>query len=121
MNPFNRLPASQRAPPGLEWKMLKKLPAALLAGTLACGSFALLLQSGWIDLAEKDALTAQYATIGLMLFHWMSILMLGLGCVIVVVMKGHAYVMDAYPLPDREFPQRPNSRRHRRDSRRMRR
>jgi hypothetical protein len=114
MNPFNRLPASRRSPSGLEWPLLKKLPAVLLTGTLLCAGFALLLQSGWLGLDEKETQTAQYATIGLMLFHWMSVLMLGLGCVIVVVMKGHAYVMDAYVLPDSESPQHPKPQRHRR-------
>ena len=117
MNPFNRLPASRRSPSGLEWTLLKKLPAVLLTGTLLCAGFALVLQSGWLDLGDKELQTAQYATIGLMLFHWMSVLMLGLGCVIVVVMKGHAYVMDAYALPDSESPQQPTSPRHRRKSR----
>ena len=104
MNPFNRLPGSQRAPPGLEWPLLKKLPSILLAGTLLCTGFVLLLQSGWLALDDKESLQAQYATIGLMLFHWMSVLAVALGCIIVVLMKGHAYVMDAYSLPDSDRP-----------------
>lgn len=104
MNPFKRLPGSKRAPSGLEWIVLKKLPAALLIGMIAGASVLLLLQSGWLDLGVKTSLQAQYSAIGLMLFYWMSMLVLALFCVIIVVMKGHAYVMDAYPLPDSDRP-----------------
>lgn len=104
MNPFKRLPGSRRSPSGLEWTVLKKLPAALLIGTLLGACAMLLLQSGWLDLGVKASLQAQYAAIGLMLFYWMSTLALAFFCLIVVVMKGHAYVMDAYPLPDSDRP-----------------
>lgn len=111
MNPFNRLPGSRRTASGLEWSVLKKLPAILLAGTFLCGAFILLLQAGWLDLSEKGNLKAQYATIGVMLFHWISMLIVALICVIVVIMKGHAYVRDAYPLPDDREAERPRSKR----------
>jgi hypothetical protein len=100
MNPFNRLPGSRRAPSGLEWVVLRKLPFVLLMGSLVGAGFLLLLQNGWPELAQKESLKAQYATIGLVLFFWFSMLTLALLCAIIVVMKGHAYVMDAYPLPD---------------------
>ena len=89
--------------------VLKKLPAILLAGTLLCAGFVLLLQSGWPELDAEASLKSQYAVIGLMLFHWMSILTIALLCAIVVVMKGHAYVMDAYELPDSEHPKPPDA------------
>jgi hypothetical protein len=104
MNLFNRLPGSRRAPPGLEWKVLKKLPAILFAGTVLAVAFILLLQCGLLNLEAKESLKFQYVSIGLVLFHWMSILVLALVCIIVVVMKGHAYVMDSYQLPDSDLP-----------------
>lgn len=104
MNMFNRLPGSRRTPSGLEWVVLKKLPAMLLAGTLLPTCVVLLIQAGLMDLDAKDALQAKYAVAGLVLFHWISMLTVGILCVIVVIMKGHGYVADAYPLPDSDRP-----------------
>lgn len=114
MYPFKRLPGSQRAPSGLEWSVLKKIPLVLSLGTLLFAFSLLLLQSGWIDLDTKELLKAQYAAIGMLLFHWMSTITLALLCIIVVVMKGHAYVMDAYALPDSERPKSSRPARRRR-------
>ncbi len=36
---------------------------------------------------------------------WMAALAVAIGCLMVVVMKGPAYVADAYPLPDSEHPE----------------
>lgn len=104
MQPFNRLPGSRRSPSGLEWAILKKLPAAMLAGSTFCAGLGLLLHLGWFGLQAKDVLTAQYMTIGLLLFFWISVATVGLACVIVVIMKGHAYVRDPYALPDSDQP-----------------
>ena len=104
MNPFNRLPGSRRTPPGLEWTVLKKLPSLLFAGTVLTAIFILLLQWGVFDLEEKESLRIQYVSIGLVLFLWWSALAIAQVCIIVVLMKGHAYVMDAYPLPDSDHP-----------------
>jgi hypothetical protein len=38
---------------------------------------------------------------GVVVLHWTLVLTLALGCFIVRVMKGPAYVADAYPLPQR--------------------
>jgi hypothetical protein len=37
---------------------------------------------------------------GVIVLHWTLVLTLALGCFIVRVMKGPAYVADPYPLPD---------------------
>ena len=37
---------------------------------------------------------------GVVVLHWTLVLTLALGCFIVRVMKGPAYVADAYPCPD---------------------
>lgn len=104
MNLFNRLPGSRRAPAGLEWKFLKRLPAILLTGTLLPAIIAVLIKLGVVDVDPKDALEATYTALGVVLFHWMSMLILAILCVIVTIMKGHAYVADAYPLPDSDSP-----------------
>ena len=41
-----------------------------------------------------------YAMFGVVTLHWTLVLTVALGCFIVRVMKGPAYVADTYPLPD---------------------
>ena len=101
---LTRLPGSRRVPSGLEWTVLKRLPVILLAGTLLPAGVVLMMQAGLVELSVKDALEAQYTAIGVVLFHWISTLTLGIFCLIVVLMKGHGYVADAYPLSDSERP-----------------
>lgn len=102
MNPFNRLPGSRREPSGLEWRVLKKMPAMLMAGSLGSIGFILLLRSGWLDVSGEAAAHAEFSTVGLLLSFWIIALTVALGCIIVVVMKGHAYVRDPYPLPEQQ-------------------
>ncbi len=47
--------------------------------------------------------------LGVVVLHWALVLTLALGCFIVKVMKGPAYVADGYPLPSEiaEPPTRP--------------
>lgn len=103
---LHRLPGSQRSPSGLEWVVLKKLPAVLALGTLLPALAVLLMYAGVIELSARDALEAKYVAIGLVLFHWMCVLTLGILCIIIVLMKGHGYVADAYPLSDSDRPKR---------------
>ncbi len=56
---------------------------------------------GW---PQKGALELTYLVVGLALFHLLSVLTLAILCLIIVLMKGHGYVADAYPLPDRDRP-----------------
>lgn len=102
MNWLNRLPGSRREPSGLEWTLLRKLPRVFVAGTIVPALLFALVDVGWLELGHKAALKLQYTVIGVVLFHWMAMLMLAILCVIVVLMKGHAYVADPYPLPDTE-------------------
>lgn len=104
MNWFNRLPGSRKCAPGLEWTVLKKLPMILAAGTVLPLAFIVLMKAGALGLGTAAVREAGYAAAGLLLFHWMSTLTVALFCFIVYVMKGHAYVADAYPLPDSEEP-----------------
>jgi hypothetical protein len=71
---------------------------------LAC--FILMLQLDLLGMEDKASLKAQYSAIGLMFFHWICMLGTALVCLIVMMMKGPAYVMDAYPLPDSDSPKR---------------
>jgi len=45
--------------------------------------------------------------LGVIALHWTLVLTLGLGCFIVRVMKGPAYVADAYAMPTALVPAAP--------------
>lgn len=104
MNAFHRLPGHTRCPPGLEQKVWRRLPAVWLWGTLlpllALGGRRL-LEAGQpaMDAADPVALQWEFMLLGLVALHWTLVLTIGLGCFIIRVMKGPAYVADAYPLP----------------------
>ncbi|MGV3742682.1 MAG: hypothetical protein ACO1NO_10270 [Burkholderiaceae bacterium] len=59
-----------------------------------------MIEFGLIALDDKSALIAQYTILGALLFHWMCIFGCGLYCAVIWIMKGPAYVMDAYYLPE---------------------
>ena len=102
---LNRLPGFTRSAPGLEWLIWKRLPAVLFWGTALPLAVA---AAAWVtapDLpagaADRDLWLMVYQLIGLVVLHWTLVLTLAIGCVIVIVMKGPAFVADAYPPPDR--------------------
>jgi len=103
---LNRLPGFQRSPPGREWALCKRLPALLVLGTAVPVGVALALwwaAPGQPSAAEeRDLLLLTYRLIGLVVLHWTLVLTVAIGCVIVLVMKGPAFVADAYPLPERD-------------------
>ena len=114
MNAFNRLPGYQRSPPGLEWMLWKRLPAMLAWGTAAPLALALVVwltaPAAGADAGQPGPMLYIYQLLGLVVLNWTLVLTLAIGCLIVLVMKGPAYVADAYPPPGRETgtaPDRP--------------
>jgi hypothetical protein len=108
MNLFNRLPGFERAPAGLEWALLRRLPLIAIAGTVApvpC-LLAVRLAAAWAnsDAAAKLAMTIEIALTSVAILYWTIVFTVVLGCLIVVIAKGPAYVADAYPLPDADAP-----------------
>jgi hypothetical protein len=104
MNPFTRLPGFVRTPAGKERRILRRLPHWLLYGTLLLATPALLAR---IIAAPDDALTVTTTdiyVISLIVLHWTVLLTVGIAAFIVMVMKGPAYVADAYPLQEAETP-----------------
>lgn len=104
MSAFQRLPGFTRSPPGLEQRIWRHLPAVLLWGTLLPLGLAalrhLLAQDApGSGAADGDLLRWDFALLGFVLLHWTLVLTVALGCIIVRVMKGPAYVADAYELP----------------------
>ena len=106
MHWLNRLEGFQRSAPGLEWALWRRLPALLGWGTALP---ALLATLPWLAAPEvadtaagRDQWLLIYRLIGAMALHWSLMLTLAIGCVIVLLMKGPAYVADAYPPPGRD-------------------
>jgi hypothetical protein len=105
---FKRLPGFQKSPAGLERQILRRLPRLLWVGTLlaALGAVAmrLLPWSGTeADVATRIT-TVDIYLISLVILHWTALFTVAIGAFIVMVMKGPAYVADAYPLPDADRP-----------------
>lgn len=107
MNAFNKLPGFRRAPAGLEWKVLRRLPRVAVVGTLLPIVVALLAIHllGAPEAADaRLATTVQIALVSVLVLHWTVVGTVALLCVIVWIAKGPAYVADAYELPDAERP-----------------
>ncbi len=103
---LKRLPGFQRAPAGLEWIVLKRLPWIALVGTalplLAMLAAPVLLGSSADD--AKYAATLQIVLVSVLVLHWTAIFTVALVCMIVWIAKGPAFVADAYELPDADRP-----------------
>jgi hypothetical protein len=99
---------SIRSPSGLEWSLWKKLPAIALIGTLL-PLLALGAIHGWADpqtSAAQDRMLqlADIVVIAVLVFHWTMVVTVGIGCVIVMVMKGPSYQADSYPISHSDAP-----------------
>ena len=101
MNAFNKLPGSVKSAPGLEQRIWQRIPAVLLWGTLLPLLLTVLNHLAFGAAHAKGVLRCDYAMWGVVMLHWTLVLTLAIGCFIVRVMKGPAYVADAYPLPER--------------------
>ena len=103
---FHLLPEQHRASAGLEWRLWRRLPAILAWGSALPGLLAAAL---WWTLpavtataADRSAQTLLCALLGVLLLQWTLVLTLAIGCAVVMVMKGPAYVADPYPPPGRD-------------------
>lgn len=110
MKYLKKLPNPQRAAPGLERKLLRKLPVLVLGGTLiplfvVIGSHLWPPAGSALDVARHLKSIDFFAIASVMTF-WTLCFTLFVGCIIVVVMKGPAYVADAYELSDADEPGR---------------
>ncbi len=108
MNWFNKLPGFQRSAAGLEWKIWRKLPLVLLTGTvlplLGLGLVHLGLNDATTELSQRQLLLADYITVAVVVLHWTSVFTVGIGCVIVMIMKGPAYVADGFEVSHSDQP-----------------
>lgn len=108
MNWLKKLPGFQKTPYGLEWRLLRLMPSVGLAGTVLPAGVSLaarFLMSG--DNAAELARRIQmldFLMIGLVIFIWTLVLTVSIGCVIVWLMKGPAYVADGYEVSHSDKP-----------------
>ena len=100
MDWLQKLPGFQQTPYGLEWRLLRLMPTACIAGTLLpalmSGLVRLWMTEGSaVELARRIQLF-DFLMIGLVVFFWTLVLILTIGCVIVWLIKGPAYVADGF-------------------------
>jgi hypothetical protein len=108
MDLFQKLPGYHQAPAGLERKILRLIPRVFLIGTalIAAPSMLARMMTWSSEPYETSKLitTIDIYAFGLLSVLWTALFTVGLGAFIVMVMKGPAYVADAYPLSDAEQP-----------------
>ena len=108
MNWFKKIPHQHRADSGLEWRLWRKLPLIAVAGTalpLLCLALMHLLGEPAADAAEARWIQMMdYVVGGVIIFHWAMVLTAGMGCIIVMVMKGPGYVADGYRVSHSDQP-----------------
>jgi predicted membrane metal-binding protein len=109
MRYFNKLPGFIKTPSGIEWVLLKKLP--LIFGICAAIPTAAIL---FIYFGNQPVNPEQLKTIYMCLGVLFSICFFvgaaAIGCIVVILMKGPAYVADPYELPkeNKKLEQHPN-------------
>ncbi len=103
-------PDSIRAPAGLEWRLVRKLPKLALLGLLALLVLWGIVHAWHFDGdpqdIERKLRTFNYMLIGAAIFHVTMVITAALGCLIVMIMKGPQYTSDSYPVEDAERPSR---------------
>jgi hypothetical protein len=108
MDLFKKLPGFQKAPPGLERKILRWIPRVFLVGTTLIILPSVITRVWNLDqdpwLVSKLITTIDIYTFSLLTALWTALFTIGLGALTVMIMKGPAYVADAYPLPDAQQP-----------------
>lgn len=98
MNYFNKLPGFIRTPSGFEWVLLKKLPFIFAFSTLLALAPILYLYFSYPTLSPEQ-LKIVYVWLGVLFSAWFFIGAAAIGCIVVIIMKGPAYVADPYELP----------------------
>jgi len=110
MDYFRKL-HDHRSPPGLERVILRKLPLALLGSILvpvglAAGTRLFPPDGPAYDVARTTASVDIFA-VSLGLTSLAAVFTVFIGCVVVIVMKGPAYVADGYELAAASRPAPP--------------
>jgi hypothetical protein len=106
MNPFTKL-HGRREPPGLEWQILRKLPKITVVGLMIPVALAILVRmlppEPGVNIAKHIKSVDIFAIASAITF-FTAVFTIAIGCIIVYIMKGPAYVADAYPLQHSDRP-----------------
>lgn len=97
MGYFNKLPGFTQSPSGLEWTLLKNTTNILISTFIPCAIILKLYLFN--DALNAEQLKIIYQCLGVLFSLWFFIGTVAIGCVVVIVMKGPAYVADPYELP----------------------
>jgi chromate transport protein ChrA len=96
----------RQEPPGVETTLLRRMPAILILGSLA-PVVVHLLASAWLEGAPgaaKQILSIDIFLAAAVATFWTAVVTVTLACIIISIMKGPAYVADAYPVNDASRP-----------------
>ena len=108
MNWLRKLPGFQQTPYGFEWRILRMIPTLCIAGTLLPALMSVvvrfLITGGSTTELTRRIQMFDFLMIGLVVFIWTLVLTLTIGCVIVWLMKGPAYVADGYEVSHSDAP-----------------
>lgn len=101
---FNRLPGFARSPAGLERRLLRLMPRALVLGSVLLMAPPVLARLLDLTSAAVGVAMVDLVSVSLLMLYWTALFTGAIAAFIVLVMKGPAYVADAYPLPDADLP-----------------
>ncbi|MDR3369717.1 hypothetical protein [Rhodoferax sp.] len=105
---LNKLPGFQRTPYGFELRLLRLMPQILLAGAvlpaLSSWMARLAFTEGSASEIEHRIEIFDFIMLGVATFIWATGLTVGIGCIIVWLMKGPAYVADGYEVSHSDKP-----------------
>ena len=108
MNWLRKLPGYQRTPYGFELRLLRLMPRVLVLGSLLplllSGLARLFYTEGSAAEIERHIEVFDFAMIGLAVLLLTAVLTISIGCVIVWLMKGPAYVADGYDVSHSDKP-----------------
>lgn len=103
-NLLNILPGFYTSPPGVERDILRKIPIFLVLGSfgILCPSLILRLLSFYRDfeVSIQSVKMLDILEIGILIVYWLTIFTVSIGAILVSIMKGPAYVADAYQMED---------------------
>jgi hypothetical protein len=98
MEYFKKLPGYKNSPSGFEWILFKKIPYIFGIGTLVVAVMIIDL-CFFSSLPNSESQKLIFQCLGLIFSFWFFVGTITFGCVIVMLMKGPAYVSDPYELP----------------------
>lgn len=108
MNWLRKLPGFQQTPYGFELRLLRLMPTVCVAGTLLPALMSVaarfLTSAGSATELARRIQLFDFMMIGLVIFIWSLVVTVTIGCVIVWLMKGPAYVADGFEVSHSDVP-----------------